>query len=272
MKQNYKAEDHTFVICAYGESPYLEECVKSVLTQKMKTNVLIATSTPNKLIGDIAERYNIELYVNRDKSRKSDIASDWNFALSVAHTSLVTITHQDDLYFSGYASKIIAGMNNAKRPLIAFTDYSELRNGEFVVDNQLLKIKRYMLMPLRIKKLWTSRFVRRRILSFGSAICCPSVTFNMDILQRNLFVSGYRSDIDWQAWEKISRIEGSFVYCPDILMSHRIHPDSATTAIIADNDRSKEDFEMYCKFWPRPIARIIEHYYRKGESQNKLDD
>jgi len=26
-------EDHTFAICAYGESPYLEECIKSIKNQ-----------------------------------------------------------------------------------------------------------------------------------------------------------------------------------------------------------------------------------------------
>lgn len=35
-----------------------------------------------------------------------------------------------------------------------------------------------MLLPLRIRKFWSSKFIRRRILSFGCAICCPSVTFD----------------------------------------------------------------------------------------------
>ena len=38
---------HTFAVCAYGESPYLEECVQSLLAQKVRTRILIATSTPN---------------------------------------------------------------------------------------------------------------------------------------------------------------------------------------------------------------------------------
>ena len=69
----------------------------------------------------------------------------------------------------------------------------------------------------------------------------------------------------------ISRLRGAFVYCDDILMYHRIHEESATTAIIADNDRTKEDFEMFCRFWPKWIARILERFYRKSEDSNMLE-
>ena len=39
---------HTFVVLAYKESEYLEDCIKSTLNQKYKSDVVIATSTPNK--------------------------------------------------------------------------------------------------------------------------------------------------------------------------------------------------------------------------------
>ena len=39
---------HTFVICAYKESEYLEECVKSLLNQSVKSNILMTTSTDNE--------------------------------------------------------------------------------------------------------------------------------------------------------------------------------------------------------------------------------
>ena len=41
---------HTFVICAYKESEFLEECILSLKKQSIKSEILIATSTPNKYI------------------------------------------------------------------------------------------------------------------------------------------------------------------------------------------------------------------------------
>ena len=44
MKEKNKMETlHTYVVLAYKESPYLEECVKSVLNQKYASHVIIAT-------------------------------------------------------------------------------------------------------------------------------------------------------------------------------------------------------------------------------------
>ena len=49
-KREVKMNDHTFAICAYKESPYLEECIKSLKNQTIKSNILIATSTPTDYI------------------------------------------------------------------------------------------------------------------------------------------------------------------------------------------------------------------------------
>ena len=33
--------NHTFAICAYKESPYLEECIQSLMNQTVKSDILI---------------------------------------------------------------------------------------------------------------------------------------------------------------------------------------------------------------------------------------
>ncbi len=264
----FKPSDFEFVICAYKESPYLEDCIHSLKDQKMQAEIVLVTSTPNEHIESLVKKYKLEYHIN---TGKSGIAEDWNFGLSKSDKRVVAIAHQDDIYESEYTKKVLENINKQNKALIAFTDYGEIRNGAFVTKNRLLKTKRIMLFLLKNRHLQNVRFIRRRILSFGSAICCPSVTFVKENLPKSIFQSGYRSDVDWQAWEMISRLKGAFVYCDDILMYHRIHEESATTAIIADNDRTKEDYEMFCKFWPKWIAKIIEHFYRKGEDSNFLE-
>ena len=41
---------HTFAICAYGDSPYLEECMASLACQRQKSEIICCTSTPNPQI------------------------------------------------------------------------------------------------------------------------------------------------------------------------------------------------------------------------------
>ena len=268
--RRFMEKDHTFAICAYGESPYLEECIRSVLAQKTETNVLIATSTPSAYIEDLAAKYSIPLFVNEKDAGKSNIARDWNYALSCCRTRLATVAHQDDLYHPEFSEEVLTAANRANRPLFVFTDYSEIRGGAEVTKNRLLSVKRIMLTPLKVRLFESSVFVRRRILSFGSAICCPSVTFCFENLPDPVFLEGYRADPDWQAWERFSRLPGEYLYCPKILMSHRIHEESATSSLIADHNRSREDLEMFRKFWPAPIAALIEHFYAGSEAQNDL--
>ena len=265
-KQNI-AHKHTFVICAYRESPYLEECIQSLQAQTVQSAVVMVTSTPNDLISSLAERYAIPLYVNPGPG---GITQDWNFGCTRVETPYFTIAHQDDVYLPAYAERMLAAMEGADRPLLYFTDYGELRNGETVLDNELLRVKRKLLFPLKNGRFQHSHWVRRRILSLGSPICCPSVSYARENLPEVLFRNHFRSCEDWEAWEALSRLKGSFYYDAQVLMYHRIHAGSETSAIIGDNARTGEEYEMFCKFWPRPIARLIARVYARGQKSNSL--
>lgn len=259
--------EHTFAVCAYKESPYLEECINSLKQQSVQSNILIATSTPNDHIKEIAEKYKIPYYINEGEG---GITQDWNFAYSCAKSKYITIAHQDDVYDRTYLETALKYMQNGKHPLIFFSDYYEIRNGKRIEKNKLLVIKRMMLLPMRIKMAQKMRWIRRRILSLGSPICCPSVTFAVENLPKVVFENHYRACEDWEAWEKISKLHGEFLYSSEKLMGHRIHAESETTAAIGDNKRSKEEYEMFCKFWPPKVARLILKIYSKGQNSNQL--
>lgn len=262
-----KKWSHTFTICAYKESPFLEECIKSIKAQTISSKVLIATSTPNDYIKRLADKYDIPLYIN---TGAKGITQDWNFAYSKADTDLITIAHQDDVYLPEYTERILAMISKSSKPLIAFTDYGELRNGKMVVQSSLLKIKRMLLFPLRFSIFRKSKFMRRRSLSLGNCICCPAVTFVKDNVPNPVFQHGFRSNEDWEAWEVISRLDGEFLYTKEIGMYHRIHEDSETSNIIGDNARTTEDLIMFKKFWPECIAKWIAGVYAMSEKSNKL--
>ena len=165
---------HTFVVLAYKESSYLEDCINSVLNQSLKTNVIIATSTPNDYIKKIAKKYNLKIKINEGKK---GIGYDFDFAIHSADTELVTIAHQDDIYDYDYAKNVVDAYNEQKESIIIFTDYYEIRNKEKVFKNLNLSIKRILLRPLKNHKKANKSSRKRSVLKYGNAICCPSVTF-----------------------------------------------------------------------------------------------
>lgn len=262
----FTEKEHTFAICAYKESEYLEECIQSLLKQTKKSRIIMCTSTPNELITSLGEKYHIPVYENHGEH---GIAGDWNFAYNKADTPLVTIAHQDDFYMERYVETILDKVNAAKHPLICFTHYCEQKK-ELERDNKMLRIKRHMLLPMKTGWGQRSRFIRRRILAMGNAICCPAVTYVKENLPCPVFRTGFLSNVDWEAWEKLSKLKGEFLYSDYQGMCHRIHTESTTSELIADNGRAKEDYEMFCRFWPKWIAGLLMRFYVKSEKLNQV--
>lgn len=255
---------HTFVVLAYKESIYLEDCIKSVLNQSIKTNVVIATTTYNKYIRDIAKKYKLKVIVGKHTT----IGGDFDFARLSVNSDLVTIAHQDDIYDYNYAEYVINCYNKYKNSSIIFTDYYEIRDDKKVYSNTNLKIKRILLFPLRIKKLGNFKFFKRNVLRFGNSISCPAVTFVNKNCPNDVFKSDFKSDCDWYAWEKLSKLDKSFIFISKKLMGHRIDESTTTTDIINNGIRTKEDLEILKMFWPNKIAILINNKYRKSEKSN----
>lgn len=261
----FRRSDHTFAVCAYKESPYLRECIESLVNQSVKTNIIIATSTDNEYIRNIADEYKIKLFVS---DKPSSICGDWNFAYDNAPTKLVTLAHQDDVYEKNYARDMLEKINKAKNPLIYFTNYQEIRDGRKETGT-MVKIKRIMLIPLKPKFASGWKFAKRLAIRMGNPVLCPSVTYVRAKMPNPLFESDFRSNLDWEQWEKFSKKKGQFIYDKKVLTYHRVHEGSETSNTINNgNIRAKEDYQMFLKFWPKCIAKFIMKFYIKAEKFN----
>ena len=52
-------DNHTWVICAYGESDYLEACIQSLKNQTLQSQIICYSSTPMDSIKELCQRYAI---------------------------------------------------------------------------------------------------------------------------------------------------------------------------------------------------------------------
>lgn len=258
----------SFVVCAYKESPYLRDCIQSLLSQKAPCSIYISTSTPNRFIENVAAEYDLPL-ITQDHA--PGIADDWNSAYAVAGTEYTVLAHQDDVYEPEYAEAALAALERAPHPLIFFSGYYEIRNGKKAENTKNLQIKRNLLRPLAKRGFISSISAKRRILSLGNPICCPSVTYVKANLPEMPFRAGMESNLDWEAWESFARMEGSFVYDTRLLVGHRIHASSTTSDLIGSDRRTAEDLYMLKKFWPAPVAAAINRIYKHAEASNSVD-
>ena len=252
---------HTFAVCAYGKSPYLEKSIRSVVQQSVKSRVIVCTSTPSDYIRDLAEKYHLPYYVREGTSSLRD---DWNYAYDQAETEYVTITHQDDIYHRDYLKYMDQYLGKHPDTLIAMTDYRIINQHPQVRWDVSLLIKQIMKLPLRFSFLADKRWVKLGVQSLGNGICCPSVCYHKAILGKSIFQSGYHYALDWDVFVQIARKKGRFTYIPKELFYYRIHDGATTKACLKNQEKTREELEMFGKFWPASVVKLLMRFYKIG--------
>jgi glycosyltransferase involved in cell wall biosynthesis len=258
--------NHSFAVMAYKDSPYLSDCLNSLKSQTIESIIYISTSTPSTYINEIANKFGIEVFISE---AGQGIAHDWNFSLQLGKTKYITLAHQDDIYLSGYTDACLRSAERYKDTLICFTDYSEIVAGDDRFDTLLLNVKNSILWcSMPFKKNLKRNFWKKRLISMGSPIAAPSVMYNIEKLTGFTFSNAFNVNMDWDAWYRMSEMEGRFVYVNKVLMKHRIHIDSTTTKGLEANVRQNEDSRMFKRLWPEFIACRLARLYSKSYHSN----
>jgi hypothetical protein len=243
----------------------LDSCLRSLALQTCPSTVFIATSTPNTHIERLGRQYRIEVLEN---PVRGGIGSDWNFALDSAPTRLVTLAHQDDIYLPRFAECTLATLARHPRASLAFTDYREIEGELERSISRMLRIKHALLESAFLGSVQaSSRFFKTNALRFGCAIPCPAVTIDRSTDLR--FDTQMAVDLDWDAWLRLARRPGTFVYVREPLMLHRVHTASETTSAIETGHRHDEDLMMFRRIWPRPVANALATIYRASYRSNR---
>jgi glycosyltransferase involved in cell wall biosynthesis len=238
---------HTFVILAYNGSPFLMECVESLLRQSVSSKLIIVTSTPNDLIGLVSRKYDIPLYVHS----RVGIGDDWSYAYKIANSEYVTLAHQDDVYLPDYTEKCLRAAEKRPDNLITFTGcYEPSRSVSVLIVKKLLLALPY----------WRNKIIRRLTLSFGNPIPCPTVMFHKTRIGLFSFNGQFNVNLDWDAWLRLSNMDGLFLRVKDDLVMHRIHTGSQTAVC----NQAPEDRAIFQSLWPKPIANVFAKIYSLG--------
>ena len=274
---------HSFAVCAYGESPYLEACLRSLKAQTVKegTEILICTSTPNSHISRLAEKYGVPLRV-RDVEKeggKRGIGPDWNFAFHCASGKYVTLAHQDDLYEKHYSEQLMKAAEQWPDMDLFTCAAVTIKNGKperFPGAPEI--VKTLLRIPLRFRGIAHLPLVKRLPLMFGNAVICPSVTYRKEAAEA---VRGraeaadaaratgpFREDrkfiLDWEFLYDFAALPGRWICSERPLMFYRVHAGAATAACIGDHVREKEETLMFRRLWPGWAAELILRWYRKS--------
>ena len=275
---------HAFVICAFGKSPYLENCIRSLLRQTVKSDVYLATSTPSEYVERLAKKYRIPLLVRQGES---GIREDWLFAWreGVRRRRMVTIAHQDDCYRRDYVENLLEAYREYPDMLVFCSDYAVLKTKEsrmpdgtfypvqtkVAVVNLVRLVKKVLRIPLRFRFFANRTWVKKSALMFGNSICCPSCTYNYALIGDTMFESGYSFALDWENLLSLAERPGRFICCEEPLIAYRVHSGATTKKCIDENRREADETSMFRRLWPQWMADFLMHFYKKAYKAYRED-
>jgi len=149
--------------------------------------------------------------------------------------------------------------------LYCITDYIPIDGNTKCKPDINNHLRRILRTPLLSKKLSSFAFVKKWVLSMGNSFCCPTATYNKELLGKSIFSRSELSyDIDWDTFYLLGKEEGEVVYVNKKLVGYRVHDLSTSDEYIKDNRREKDDIYMFRRFWPEPVVKLIMHFYRRA--------
>lgn len=252
--------DHAFAVVAYGESPFLSACLRSLTAQTSPSRIVVATSTPNSLIEGLARAHAARLEVN---PLREGIGQDWNFALEAADADLVTLAHQDDIYHPGFAQASLEALDRAEADL-CFTGYQQIDDDGRPASSKISRVQHLIEALALGGARQPGRARMRAFLAFGNPLPCSSVTLDRRRLPHFRFSQAYASNLDWDAWLRLLEAGARFARSPERLVGRRRNALTETSRLIRDGRRQAEDLEMFRRLWPRPFSDLIAAAYRLG--------
>lgn len=245
---------HTFAICAYGKSPYLEACIRSLKSQTVPTQIICVTSTPSAWLEELLARYEIPLFV---RVGEKGIGNDWNYAVEKAEGRFVTVTHQDDLYNRHYVEELRKAYERWPDMSVFMSDGVLIKNGRLNRGGAVEAVKKVLRLPWRLRCLCHLPVVKMAGLIFGNPVMCPSCSYGKHKVSLPLFSDEYDFVLDWECMRKLALREGRFVCIELPLLYYRIHDHAATKACMENHKREKEERQMFEKIWPGWLTDIL---------------
>ena len=253
--------DHTFIVLAYKENPFLEDCIASLKSQSVASAIVITTSTPNSHIASIADRHGLDVIINPEQR---GIGADWNFALAQARTRFVTLAHQDDVYSAQFLAQSLAALDVTSRAALVFTGAREIDDDGQPRTSKVSSVKSLLLGLFARQRSTVEGRRARLMLSFGNPVSCSAITFDRAVIGDFKFSESLASNLDWDAWVRLVERGERFAVVSAPLVGRRYNDMTETSHLLRDGRRGVEDRIMFQRLWPRPLSSLLSRVYALG--------
>ena len=236
----------TFAIPFYSGVPYLRRAIESVQAQSLNDWVCIVVDdagTETETEAAVASYGDTRIRYVRNQNNLG-LAGNWNEALRISDTPLVTLLHSDDELMPGYGEAVIAAHVAHPDAVAVFTRAS-------IIDTDSKPVFSF---PDRIKRITESLKGSAATVSGeqglngllrGQYIFCPTLCYRASRLEPDPFQARWRMVADLEFLASTLLRGGEFVGIPEELYAYRRHEESQTALLTATTERFDEEIEIY---------------------------
>ena len=234
----------TYAIPYFKGIAYLENAIQSVINQDNPNwKMIVMDDRGGEDAESLVQSFSDERLTYVRNESTLGMSANWNKALSLVTTELVTILHADDELLPNYTDVVTALM--AEHP-----EASAVHCRTVIINEQG---NRTLSLPDMVKKIVRPRGKKNVVtygelglwsLAKGQWIFCPTMCYRQSLIPSGKFSSDWMMVLDLELMSRILLDGGSIVGSPVVAYRYRRHSNNQTVKLTNSNKRFEEEIKL----------------------------
>lgn len=231
------------MIPVYGDSPYLEQTLISIL-ENFPRNI------PVTIVEDPSDSKMVQVIIRKFTSRVSHVvnpvrlgvAGNFNKCVELSSGVFTQIIGSDDLFLSNPELLMIDKIKEGNSPVAFIPKAKVIYDTNFMSPADIFKAA---IKPkiYRDRKVLASSFAKTILI--GAWPYFPSIIWNTKFLLKNPFSSKFESAMDLDLFVRMIGSNEILYYLSTFTISYRRHKESQSTVLLQTGKRLMEEFECH---------------------------
>jgi glycosyltransferase involved in cell wall biosynthesis len=223
---------------------YLENAIQSVINQNNPNwKMIVMDDRGGEDAESLVQSFSDERLTYVRNESTLGMSANWNKALSLVTTELVTILHADDELLPNYTDVVTALMAEYPEATAVHCRtviINEQGNRTLSLPDMVKKIVR----PRGKKNVVTNGELGLWSLAKGQWIFCPTLCYRQSLIPAGKFSNDWKMVLDLELMSRILLDGGSIVGSPVVAYRYRRHSDNQTVELTNSDKRFEEEIKL----------------------------
>jgi len=246
--------DLSIVVPAFGEAPFLEETLHSILSTQEKSIPIyvIDDASPTNSIRELcANRFPTVKYIRN--SENLGISGNFNKSISISQSKYVLVLGQDDILLTSL-SIIFKPTQIGKNEIFAYMSKTQVYDSNSKSKFGIVDVAKKLVAP-KTNRTYSGAQFRNRLL-FGNWTYFPAIIWNKELLPEKPFREDLKYCMDFDLLLKMSFTPFKFYSSPFVAVGYRRHRQSTSMSAVP-KERLQEELMVMTKHSTGSVRETI---------------